>query len=179
MKIAILFLVLISIAAVLAACKRGDGNVAPAKSGVVLFPDAGITLEAGPEWQRVDVNPGLPVCPPTLIGSAGMVRVMLFAPAIADLTNAASVIRSVYDGEAGAVKDSFHKEEFTTETGLRGQDISYKMQSEKSGVVTEAKTHKYVFQRKDGRCVAISHVATDDAGVGAVRQMVQKSLKLQ
>ena len=160
------------------ACKRENTDVVPQTSGVVVFPDAMVTVDVGQGWQRIDVSPGLPVCPPTLVGPAGMVRAMLFAPSVSGIQTATNVLRKMFDGNSDAVKSSFHQEEFRTDSGLRGQYVSYAVRTEKDGNTTETRSHSFVIERQDGRCVAISYIAPAKMDSDAVCQMIQKSLKL-
>ena len=179
MKSTILIFAIIALTVTLVACKRENKDVLPQESGVVVFPDAGVSIDVGAGWKRIDLSPGLPVCPPTLVGSAGMVRAMLFAPGITDLQSATNAVRSMFDGDSDATKDSYRQEGFTTDSGLHGQHISYSERTEKDGSVTETRSHSFVMQRQDGRCVAISYLATASTDSDAVRQMIQKSLRLQ
>jgi len=179
MKSTILIFAIISLTITLVACNRENKDVLPQESGVVIFPNAGVSIDAGAGWKRIELSPGLPVCPPTLVGSAGMVRAMLFARGITDPQAATNAVRSMFDGDSDAVKDSYHQEDFTTDSGLKGWQISYSVRSDKNGSVTEARSHSYVVQRKDGRCVAISYLTTAKTDSDAVRQMIQKSLRLQ
>ena len=103
---------------------------------------------------------------------------MLFAPGITNLQAATNALRSMFDGNKDAVKDSYQQEDFTTDTGLKGHHVSYSERSEKAGV-TEARSHSYVVQRQDGRCVTISYLTVAGADSDSVRQMIRKSLKLQ
>ncbi len=108
-----------------------------------------------------------------------MVRAMLFAPTISDMQAATNAVRSMFDGNSDAVRDSFRQETFTADSGLSGQHISYVARTKKDGTVTEIRSNQYIVQRKDGRCIAISHIAITQTDADTVRQIVQKSLKLQ
>jgi len=179
MKTTILIVAVIALAIIIVACKRKTADTLPQTAGVVVFPDAGVSLVVGDGWQRIDIGPGLPVCPPTLVGADGIVRAMLFAPGITDLQAATNTVRSMFDGDSGAVKDSYRQEGFTTDSGLQGQHISYSVQTTKNGSTTEARSHRFLVQRQDGRIVAISYIAIGKSDSEAVHQMIQKSLKLQ
>jgi len=172
MKICNLIFAGLVLAIGLTACKRES-------SEVVLFPDAGVSINVGEGWKRIDISPGPPVCPPTLIGSAGMVRAMLFAPRITDIQAATNAVRSMFDRNSDAVKDSYHQEPFATGSGLHGQHIFYSDQTKKDGSITELRNHNFIVQRADGRCVAISYLATTESDSDSVKQMIEKSLRLQ
>lgn len=178
MKFAIVIFAVTALAIGLIGCKRGHGDAA-SQSTVVVFPDAGVSIDVGTGWVRNDMSPGLPVCPPTLIGSAGMIRALLFAPSVSDLQKATNAVRSRFDGDSDADKDSYHQESFTADGGLRGQHISYTERTQKDGSTTELRSHSYIVQRQDGRCVTISYLAPAETDSDSVRLMIQKSLKLQ
>ena len=172
-------LVLIAVATFLVACKRESKSFTEQSSSVVAFAGAGVSLDVGQGWKRIDMSPGLPICPPTLVGEHGMVRAMLFAPDRSDLQKAASSLRATFDANAEAIKDSFRQEEFTTESGLRGLHLSYAQRSEKEGRVTETRSHNYMVTNRESRCVSISYLATAASDSETVHQMIRKSLKLQ
>jgi hypothetical protein len=179
MKSAILIFASITLAAtIFFGCSRKSADAPTQPSGVVAFLDAGVSIDVGEGWQRIDDNPGLPVCPPTLVGPFGMVRAMLFAPGIADMQAATNALRSRFDSDSDAVKDSYHQEGFTADGGLQGQHVSYIERTTKNGDATEISSHNFIAQRKDGRCVAISYLGSSGADSNTV-QMIQKSLKLQ
>ncbi len=181
MKLAIIIaaLALVGIATLLLACKRERKSFTEQSSGVVAFVDAGVSLNVGDGWKRIDLSAGPPVCPPTLVGEHGIVRAMLFAPDRSDLQKAASGLRAAFDANAEAVKDSFRQEEFSAESGLQGVHVSYAQRSEKEGHVTEMHSHNYVITNRVGRCVSISYLASAVSDSDAVHQMVRKSLRLQ
>ncbi len=170
---------LVAVATLLVACKRESKSFTEQSSGVVAFAGAGVSLDVGEGWKRIDASPGLPVCPPTLVGEHGMVRAMLFAPDRSDLQKAASGLRSTFDANAEAMRDSFRQEEFAAESGLRGLHVSYAQRSEKEGHVTEMHSHNYVVTNRAGRCVSISYLATVASDSDVVHQMIRKSLRLQ
>jgi hypothetical protein len=171
-------LVLIALASLLLACKRESKSFTEQNSGVVVFVDAGVALDVGDGWKRIDISPGLPVCPPTLVGVHGMVRAMLFAPEVSDIEKAASGLRSAFDANVEAVRDSFRQEEFVAESGLRGLHVWYTQGSGKEGQAIEMHSHNYIVTNRTGRCVSISYLATATRDTEVVHQMVRKSLRL-
>jgi hypothetical protein len=181
MKLTIIFagLALVAVATLLVACKRESKSFTEQSSGAVAFADAGVSLDVGEGWKRIDISPGPPVCPPTLVGEHGMVRAMLFAPDLSDLQKAAGGLRSTFDANAEAVKDSFREQEFAAESGLRGLHVSYAQRSEKEGRVTEMHSHNYIVTNRAGRCVSISYLATAARDSDVVHGMIRKSLRLQ
>jgi hypothetical protein len=172
-------LALVGVAIVLVACKRQSKSFTEQGSGTVVFPDAGVTLNVGDGWKRIDIGPGPPVCPPTLVSGHGMVRAMLFAPERSDLEKAASSLRSMFDGNPEAVRGSFRQGEFAADGGLRGLHVSYVQRSQKEGEVVEMHSHNYIVTNRVGRCVSISYLAPARSDSEVVHQIVRKSLRLQ
>jgi len=146
---------------------------------VVAFPDAGVSIEVGEGWNRLDISPGLPICPPTLVGKRGIVQANLFAPERSDPQKAASGVRAVYDADAQATKVWFREEEFTTESGLHGLYVASARRYENDGRVTEARSHNYIVVNRGGRCVSINYMADAVSDSDVVNQMIRKSLRLQ
>jgi len=108
-----------------------------------------------------------------------MVRAMLFAQDRSDLQKAASGLRSAFDANAEAVKDSFRQDEFAADSGVRGLHLSYAQRFEKDGHVTEMHSHNYIITNRAGRRLSISYLATAAGDSDTVHQMIRKSLKLQ
>lgn len=179
MKTIIPIVTIIAIAAIFVGCKLKSADTLGQVAGIVVFPEAGVSLDVGDGWQRIDISPGLPICPPTLVGSHGMVRAMLFAPGISDLEAATNEVRSMFDGDSNAVKDSYHQDGFTTDSGLQGQHILYSTKTTTNGRMTESRSHSFIVQRQDGHFVAISYITVAGSDSDAVHQMIQKSLRLQ
>src|SRR5436190_11796305 len=92
----IIGLALVAVTTLLAGCKRESKSFTEQGSGVVTFADAGVSLDGGEVWKRIDISPGPPVCPPTLVGEHGMVRAMLFAPDRSDIQKATGSLRSAF-----------------------------------------------------------------------------------
>ena len=177
--IVIAVLALVAVATVLVACRTESKSFTERNSGVVVFADAGVALDVGEGWKRIDNSPGPQVCRPILLGEHGVVRVILFVPDRSDLLKAAGGLRATFDANAEAVRDSFQQEEFATESGLRGLHVWYVQRSEKEGQVIESHWHDYIVTNRAGRCVSVSYRATaaDDSDI--VHRMVRKSLRLQ
>jgi hypothetical protein len=179
LTIALASLVVVALSTFLVACNRQSTQIIEQGSGVVAFPDAGVSLEVGEGWNRIDISPGPPICPPTLVGKHGIVRATLFAPDRSDLEKAASGVRAVYDADAEAVKVWFREEEFTTDSGLHGLYVASARQYEKEGRVVEARSHDYIVLNRDSRCVSINYIAEAATDSDVVHQMIRKSLRLQ
>jgi len=179
MKSIVLVFAILAIAVLFLGCKRGSSDISPQKSGVVTFSDAGVSIEVGTGWARVDKkDPGLPICPPVLLGAAGTVNAMLFDPKILDMQAAANVMRLRFDHDGDAIRDSYQQEAFTADGGLCGRHISYSETMEKDGRIEEMRCHIFIVQRQDRRCVIINYITTPSTDSDTVRQTIQKSLKL-
>src|SRR5439155_9287986 len=94
--------VLLSIVMMLMACKRENPQIASQDAGTVVFSEAGVSLDVGSGWRRIDMTPGPPVCTPTLVSEAGMVRAMLFAAELSDVQSAARSLRTASGSNADA-----------------------------------------------------------------------------
>jgi len=171
--------ILVALITFLIGCGRKDASFTEQDPGIVTFADAGVSVEVGNGWQRIDASPSPAVCSPTLVGKPGMLRAMLFPPDRSDIAKASSAIRFAFDGNAEAVKDSFRQEPFSTESGVRGVQLSYAQRTEKDGRVTEMHSHNYVLTNHAGRCVSISYISTAANDSDTVQQLIRKSLKLK
>jgi hypothetical protein len=169
----------IGLIAVMAGCGRKSKEIVTQPAGVVSFPRAGISLTLSEGWQRIDLDPGIPVCPPTLIGTNGMLQAMIFDANRPDPKTASSKLRASFEANSDSVKDSFSEEDFVTESGLKGVHLSYTAVSEKNGAVTKMRSHNYIVHNREGRCVAISYLTTVRTESDAVHQMIRKTLKVQ
>jgi hypothetical protein len=179
MKLLLLAASVLGLLVIVPACKREPASTPAVASDEVTFPRAGISIVAGKAWQRIDIDPGVPVCPPTLVGGGGMVRAMIFDANRTDPQTAATILRASFESEPGALKDSFQQESFTTESGITGVHLSCTGRSEKHGTVTETRSHNYIIKNRDGRCVSISYIAPGGKESDAVHSMIRKTLKLQ
>ncbi len=174
-----LIFALIAFVALITACKRESPNNAAATSSVVLFPDAGVSIDVGANWKRMNIGPGPPTCcPPTLVGSNGMVGAMLFGKQDT-MDEAIVAAHTMYVANTNSLKDSWHQVGFTTSSGLPGQHISHTETKTKDGNKTLRQWHDFLVQRKDGRLVSITYIAPVCDNADAVEQMIQSSLKLQ
>jgi len=169
--------VAVALFAVTCGCKP-DRSVAQ-QPGEVVFPRAGISLVVGDRWQRIDLDPGVPVCPPTLVGPAGMIRAMIFDANRPDPQSAATRLRVSFESNSDADKGSFRQDDFKTDTGLAGVHLSYTARSRKDDTITAIRSHNYIVKNKEARCVAISYTVPARAEADSVHQMVRKTLKLK
>lgn len=175
MKPAILLSTIIALAIALVACSRESAPVVPQEAGIVLFPDAGISIEVGEGWKRHE-SPAPPICSPMLVGEQGLVQVILLPQWFPNVQTATDSMRS----RLMQLKVPCHQEAFTTGSGLNGQRIFYSSGpvQGKSGNVIEIRNDNFYVQRHDGRVVEVSCI-TFDTNSAPVLQTIQKSLKLQ
>jgi hypothetical protein len=160
-------------------CKRESAQAGAEDAGTVVFSDAGVSLDIGPGWQRINMSPGPPVCTPTLVSGAGMIRAMLFAPDRSEVHTAASSLKTAFEANTEAVRDSFRQEDFTTPGGLQGVHLSYTTKSEKDGNVTQIQSHNYIVKNQATRCVSISYIVPLEKDSESVHQMIRKTLSLR
>jgi hypothetical protein len=179
MKYPILVIVIVGILILATACGRKSAPTVVQQPGEVVFARAGISLLVGEGWRRIDLDPGVPVCPPTLVSGAGMVRAMIFDANRPDPQTAAARLQASFEENADADKTSFRQEDFKTESGLAGVHLSHTARQQKGGTVTEIRSHNYIVKNQEGRCVAISYTASAQGETDSVCQMVCKTLKLQ
>lgn len=150
-----------------------------AEYGIVVFDGAGISLVPGDGWQQIDATPGLPICPPTLVGSSGMVRAMLFAPHLSDLNIAVNSLIEQFSSNPKTVKGSVMQKEFTAKSNLTGICLSYTERTENDGSVIDLRSYSYVVKNNQGRCVAVSYITMVGQDSGSVHQMILNSLRLE
>ena len=179
MKLTLLILALVAVAVVLVACKRQSTEATPPPSGAVAFSGSGITLTPGDGWKRIEIAAGPGQCPPTLVGTGGMVQVLVLPPDRSDPQVAVTGLRAAFDANPKAVKDSFKQEQFTTESGLQGVRVSYSQQSEKDGRATESRSYNYIVRNRESRGVGVNYIATAQSDSDAVHLMIRKTLRLQ
>jgi hypothetical protein len=163
--------------AILAEYGIHDETVKPTP-GCVVFQEAGISIETEESWQRIELSPGLPVCPPTLIGPSGMVRGMLFRPEFTEPAGAAEQLRNAHAANSPQLAVTFRQEEFSTEAGLKGIHTSHSQPSESEASPGEVRSHNYIVKNHAGRCAAINYITTSQRDIDSVHQMVRRSLRL-
>jgi len=104
---------------------------------------------------------------------------MLFAPQFSDLESATNSLKERFELDTKTVKDSFLQKEFTATSGLEGLCLSYTDRTEKDGKVIDLRSYSYVVKNNQGRCVAVSYLATIQQDSNSVHQMILKSLRLE
>lgn len=179
MKPTLLVIALFALAVTLVACKRKSAEVAPTQSDFVAFAGSGLTLVPGDGWKRIEISAGLGQCPPTLVGTSGLIQVLILPPERSDPQVAVTGFRAAFDANPKAVKDSFRQEQFISESGLQGLRLSYSQQSEKDGQVTESRSYNYIVRNREGRGVGVNYIAIAKGDSDAVHQMIRQTLKLQ
>jgi hypothetical protein len=159
-----------------AGCQR-DAPAVAQPPGDVVFARAGVVLTVGPNWKRIDRDPGAPVCPPTLVGEGGQLRAILFDADRSDPEIAANILSATIQAATRASKEAFHREEFAADGGLKGIHLWYELRLEKDA--PETRTHNYIFKNREGRCVSVSYIVPSKSESEAVHEMIRKTLKLK
>lgn len=178
MKHSIPLLVFIPATFLVVACDHQD-NVSTLPTGTVAFSGSGVTLTPGDGWKRIDIAAGPGQCPPTLVGKAGVLRVLVLPPDRSDPLAAAKALRAAFDSDPKSVKESFEQEPFTVAGGAQGIRVSYSEQSEKGGRVNESRSYYYMIRNREDRGVAVNYVATAERDSDEVHEMIRRTLRLQ
>jgi len=183
MKLTILVIALVAIAAVLVACKRQATDAIPPSTGAVAFEGSGVSLVPGDEWKQIGrgsfvgaAPPG--VCLPTLTGKAGLIQVLLLPPDRSDPQTAAAGLRTAFDANPKAIKDSFRQESIAVQSGARVVYVTYNRQPDKEGG-SEGRSHNYIVKNREGHGVAINYITMARSDSDAVHQMIRQTLKVE
>jgi hypothetical protein len=175
----IILLPAILVSALFASCSKESALSQGQEVGIVAFEGTGISIEPGSGWKKIESTPGPPVCAPTLVGSAGIIRGLLFAPGRSDVKSAAAGLRAAFESNPTSVKESYREEEVVTQNGEHVLHVSYVDKSEKEGKTTESHSHNYILTIHASRCVSVSYIATAGSDSEGVHQMIRKTLKVQ
>lgn len=183
MKLAILLITLVAIAAVLVACRRQASDTSPPSPRAIIFEGAGVSLIPGDEWKQIGKGSfagAAPagVCLPTLVGKAGLIQVLLLTPDRSDPQTAAAGIRAVFDANPKAIKDSFRQESIAVQSGTQVIYVTYSHQPDKEGG-SQSRSHNYIAKNREGRGVAINYITMASSDSEAVHQMIRETLKVE
>ncbi len=161
-------------------CRPERIQTSPINPRTMAFNQAGVSLVVGEEWQCRNVNSQGGLYPPTLVSSAGTIRVVLLPPDRSDPDGVADGLRAAFDLNPRAAKHSFRKQQFASDKGVRGLCVSYLQQGgTKGGDATTENSH-YLVKNRAGRCVVINYMASaDGADTSAIHRMLRTSLSLQ
>ena len=183
MKRTILIIASVAIAAVLVGCGRQAPDTSPPSTRAVIFEGAGVSLVPGDEWKQIgrgSFTGAAPagVCLPTLVGKAGLIQVLLLTPDRSDPLTAVAGLRTVFDANPKAIKDSFKQESIALQSGVQVIYVTYSHQPEKAGG-SESRSHNYIVKNREGRGVTINYITMASSDSEAVHQMIRETLKLE
>lgn len=174
-------LVVISAIATVVMVYYGSKQAPP--SGVVSFPDAGVALVPGADWQPTEARSVRQVLnSPVLKGQGPFdgIIIKVYTPAGGgDVQSGVALLRSQAAAWPEVAQDSFKQEDFVADSGIRGVHFSYESSDPLHRMAGKARAHNYVFQNKEGRCVVIFYISHADKDPDAVHQMILKTLALE
>ena len=183
MKLTILLTVLVVVAAVFVACKQQASDVTPPSTGAIVFEGSGVSLTPGDNWKQIGRDsfagatpPG--VCLPTLASKAGLIQVLLLPADRSDPQTAAAGLRTAFDTNPKAIKDSFRQESITVQSGAQVIYVTYSQQPDKEGG-SESRSHNYIVKNRAGRGVAINYITMARSDAEAVHQMIRRTLQVE
>jgi hypothetical protein len=146
----------------------------------MAFTQAGMTLVVGEEWQCRNNNSERGLYPPTLVGPAGSIRVLLLPPDRSDPAVVADGLRAAFDANPRVARHTFRKQAFASDKGARGLCVSYLQRATVNGVEATMENSHYLVKNRAGRCVVINYVASaEDVDTSAIHRMLRTSLSLQ
>ena len=143
----------------------------------IYFKPAKISIELAEKWKRMDIPATPPVCSPRLINKAGRITA-LSLDGFTDIERATDMLQERFTTTTKAIPDSFQREGFTTDSGLRGIHLSYSTWSLNSQT-PEARSHSFITQNRQGRCVSISYITSPDHESPAVLEAIRKTLRVE
>ena len=141
-------------------CNRSSPppTVVPSTTSVV-FAGSGIRADPGPGFKPIDALVAPPgVCLPTLVGSGGIVQVILLPADRADPVQAAAGLRTSFEQDTNSVPNSYQQSEFHSQSGLDGLFVTRARRTEKQGRTVEARSYSFLVLNAQGRCVAVDYL---------------------
>jgi len=154
------------------------GNRA-SSSGVVSFPDTGVALVPGADWQPTEAPTVRRVMLKGQGPFAGCI-IKVYKPTDgADVQSGVALLRSNAVARPEVSPDSFKQEDFVSDSGVRGIHFSYESSDPEHRVARKVRAHNYLFPNKDGRCVVIFYATFADKDSATVHQMILKTLTLE
>ena len=160
-------------------CRPERMQTNPINPRTMTFNQAGVSLVVGEEWQCQNVSSQGGLYPPTLVSSAGTIRVVLLPPDRSDPAIVADGLRAAFDLNPRAAKHSFRKQQFASDKGVQGLCVSYLQQSSAKGGGSTLEDSHYLVKNRAGRCVVINYMASADGGdTSAIHRMLRTSLSL-
>jgi hypothetical protein len=155
------------------------GGKQAASSGVVSFPDTGVALAPGADWEPTEAPSVRRVALKGQGPFDGSVIKVYVPTDGTDVQSGVALLRSNAEGRPEVSQDSFKQEDFVSESGVRGIHFSYESSDPEHRVARKVRAHDYLFQNKNGRCVVIFYVTYADRDPDTVHQMILKTLTLE
>jgi hypothetical protein len=95
-----------------------------------------------------------------------------------DIKRATDMLQERFATTTKAIPDSFQREDFVTDSGLRGIHLSYTTWS-MDGHTPEARSHSFITHTKLGKCVSISYISSPDRESAAVLEAIRKTSRVE
>jgi len=143
----------------------------------IYFKPAKISIDLAERWKRLDLPATPPVCSPRLINKGGRITA-LSLDGFTDIERATDMLQERFTMTTKAMPDSFQREDFTSDSGLRGIHLSYSTWS-LNGQTPDARSHSFVTQNRQGKCVSISYITSPDHESAAVLEAIRKTLRVE
>lgn len=155
----------------------GSARIERSHLGCVGCGGVGFSLGEGWTCAHAPSSPGL--YPIRLVGRAGMVRVILLPPELADPKAAATGLRATFEDNPAAIPGSFIEQPFVTDSALRGLHVQFRQRSQQEADTAEIENHHYFVRNQQGRCVAVHFQPGQTGEAEAVDRMIRNTLHLQ
>jgi hypothetical protein len=168
------------LAVFLVGCRPERIQTSAANPRTMTFSQAGMTLVVGEEWECQNVSSERSLYPPTLVGPAGSIRVVLLPSDRSNPAVVADGLRTAFEANPLVAKHSFRKREFSSDKGARGLCVSYLQRTKVQGTEATVENSHYLLKNRAGRCVIINYLASaEDVDTSAVHRMLRTGLSLQ
>jgi len=143
------------------------------------FKQAGITLVVGEEWECEHVGAERDLYPPTLVGPAGSIRVVLLPTDRSDPAVVADGLLIACKANPLVVRHSIHMRKFASDKGVQGLRVTYLQDADCKGAQSCVENSHYLLRNRAGRCVIINYLASaGDVDTAAVDRMLRTGLSL-
>jgi hypothetical protein len=143
--------VLVVISAIATAVMVFYGGKRASLSEIVSFPDSGVALVPGADWQQTEA----PSVRQVVLKGQGPFDgsiIKVYAPTDeVDVQSGVTFLRSKAAARPEVSQDSFKQEDFVSESGVRGIHFSYESSNPEHRAARKVRAHNYIFQNKNGR----------------------------
>ena len=143
----------------------------------INFKPASVSIDPREGWKRLNIPAMPPVCSPRLISKAGVINVLLLDD-FTDIKKATDMLQERFTTTTKAMPDSFKREDFLTDSGVKGIHLSYTTWSAHS-TTPDARSHSFITQNRLGKCVSISYITSPDRESAAVLEAIRKTLRVE